>query len=87
MDPEAKVRTWFQPDVLVDAILAKKNLGTQMTDAPFVIGVRPGFYAGKDCHCVVETKKGIPLGSVIWEKEPCAILEFPEMWADFRQSG
>ncbi len=69
VDPEAKVRTWFQPDVLVDAILAKKNLGTQMTDAPFVIGVGPGFYAGKDCHCVVETKRGHTLGSVIWEKE------------------
>ena len=69
MDPEAKVRTWFQPDVLVDAILAKKNLGTQMTDAPFVIGVGPGFYAGKDCHCGNQTKRGHTLGSVIWEKE------------------
>ncbi|MCB5689497.1 molybdenum hydroxylase, partial [Blautia wexlerae] len=53
----------------VDAILAKKNLGTRITDAPFVIGVGPGFYAGKDCHCVIETKRGHTLGNVIWEKE------------------
>lgn len=69
VDPEAKVVSWFRPDVLVDAILAKKNMGTRITDAPFVIGVGPGFYAGRDCHCVVETKRGHTLGNVIWEKE------------------
>lgn len=69
VDPEADIIRSFHPDVVVDAILAKKNLGTRITDAPFVIGVGPGFYAGKDCHCVIETKRGHTLGSVIWEKE------------------
>ena len=69
VDPEADIIGSFHPDVVVDAILAKKNLGTRITDAPFVIGVGPGFYAGKDCHCVIETKRGHTLGSVIWEKE------------------
>ena len=66
VDEKASCREWFCPDVIVDAILAKKNLGTQITDAPFVIGVGPGFTAGKDCHCVVETKRGHTLGNIIW---------------------
>lgn len=67
VDPSAEIRKEYQPDVIVDAILAKKNLGTTITDAAFVIGVGPGFTAGEDCHCVVETKRGHTLGSVIWE--------------------
>jgi len=67
VDPKAECIQWFQPDVIVDAILAKKNLGTKITDAPFVIGVGPGFTAGEDCNCVVETKRGHTLGNVIWD--------------------
>ncbi len=67
VDPEAKIREAFAPDVVVDAILAKRNLGTKITDAPFVIGVGPGFTAGVDCHAVVETKRGHTLGQVIRE--------------------
>lgn len=67
VDPEASCREWFQPDVIVDAILAKKNLGTKITDAPFVIGIGPGFTAGEDCNCVVETKRGHTLGNIIWK--------------------
>lgn len=66
VDPEASCRNWFRPDVIVDAILAKKNLGTRIADAPFVIGVGPGFTVGADCSCVVETKRGHYLGQVIW---------------------
>ncbi len=66
IDPDASCREWFRPDVIVDAILAKKNLGTRISDAPFVIGVGPGFTAGRDCSCVVETKRGHFLGRVIW---------------------
>ena len=65
-DPEAKCRTALRPDVVVDAILAKKNLGTHITDAPCVIGVGPGFTAGKDCHAAVETMRGHTLGRVIY---------------------
>jgi len=65
-DPECRCREQLQPDVLVDAILAKKNLGTRITDAPAVIAVGPGFIAGTDCHAVVETMRGHYLGRVIW---------------------
>lgn len=66
VDEEVSCRRWFRPDVIVDAILAKRNLGTRITDAPFVIGVGPGFTAGADCNCVIETKRGHTLGNIIW---------------------
>ena len=56
----------LRPDAVVDAILAKKNLGTKITDAPVVIGVGPGFTAGEDCHAVVETMRGHCLGRAIY---------------------
>ena len=67
VDPDARIRDVFCPDVIIDAILAKRNLGTSITDAPFVIGVGPGFTAGRDCHCVIETKRGHTLGDVIYK--------------------
>ena len=67
VDEKAEIRKDYQPDVVVDAILAKKNLGTRITDAPLVIGVGPGFTAGEDCHVVVETKRGHYLGQAIWK--------------------
>lgn len=67
VDPGCVHMDWYLPDVEVDAILAKKNLGTRMKDAPVVIGVGPGFTAGVDCHFLVETKRGHDLGRVISE--------------------
>ena len=67
VDPEANIRKEWEPDVLIDAIIAKKNLGTSLGDAPLVIGVGPGFSAGTDCHRVIETKRGHYLGKVIEE--------------------
>lgn len=67
VDETGKIRESWKPDAVVDAILAKKNLGTKITDAPIVIGVGPGFTAGEDCHGVVETKRGHDLGRCIWE--------------------
>ena len=69
VDPQARVLNFLSPDVVVDAILAKKNLGTKITDAPLVIGLGPGFYAGRDVHLVVETNRGHNLGRVISEGE------------------
>lgn len=65
IDPECLYREVLRPHVLVDAILAKRNLGTKITDAPVVIAVGPGFTAGEDCHAVVETMRGHYLGRVI----------------------
>jgi len=72
IDPEAKVKDFLKPDVLIDAILAKKNLGTKITDAPLVIGLGPGFQAGKDVHLIIETNRGHDLGRIIvsGEAEP-----------------
>lgn len=67
VDPAARCVEALRPAVLVDAIIAKRNLGTRITDAPAVIGVGPGFTAGIDCHAVVETKRGHHLGEVIWK--------------------
>ena len=66
-DPELRCREALRPDALVDAILAKRNLGTRITDAPVVVGVGPGFTAGEDCHAVVETMRGHTLGRVIYQ--------------------
>ena len=63
-DPEGSCIPVLKPDAVVDAILAKKNLGTKITDAPVVVGVGPGFTAGVDCHAVVETMRGHTLGRV-----------------------
>ena len=69
IDPEAKVKDFLKPNVLIDGILAKKNLGTKMTDAPLVIGLGPGFLAGEDVHVVIETNRGHNLGRIIKEGE------------------
>ena len=66
VDPKAESAKELHPEVIVDAILAKENLGTAITDAPGVVGVGPGFTAGADCHAVVETMRGHTLGRVIW---------------------
>ncbi|MDI6706582.1 MAG: selenium-dependent molybdenum cofactor biosynthesis protein YqeB [Bacillota bacterium] len=55
----------INPLVVVDAIIAKKNLGTSMGLAPIVIGIGPGFFAGADCHAVIETCRGNSLGRVV----------------------
>lgn len=66
VDPKAESAKELHPEVIVDAILAKENLGTAITDAPGVVGVGPGFTAGVDCHAAVETMRGHTLGRVIW---------------------
>jgi len=56
----------YRPTILVDAILAKRNLGTRKSQAPLVIGLGPGFLAGNDVDAVIETKRGHDLGRVIY---------------------
>lgn len=69
IDPGGGVISFLRPDVIVDAILAKENLGTKISDAALVIGIGPGFYAGRDTHSVIESKRGHYLGRVIREGE------------------
>jgi xanthine dehydrogenase accessory factor len=65
IDRESVCRNELRPAVLVDAIMAKRNTGTQIDDAPSVVALGPGFTAGVDCHAVVETNRGHSLGRVI----------------------
>ncbi|MHC1748391.1 MAG: selenium-dependent molybdenum cofactor biosynthesis protein YqeB [Cellulosilyticaceae bacterium] len=67
IDPDGNIAKLLPFDVIVDAIIAKKNLSTTINDAPVVIALGPGFEAGKDCHCVVETKRGHTLGRALYE--------------------
>lgn len=66
-DPDCSCRTVLHPDAVVDAILAKRNLGTTIHDAPVVVGIGPGFTVGEDCHAVVETMRGHTLGRAIYQ--------------------
>jgi xanthine dehydrogenase accessory factor len=65
VDPEAEGKESLKPDVLIDAILAKSNLGTSMKDAPLVIALGPGFCAGRDAHYVIETNRGHDLARLV----------------------
>lgn len=67
VDPEAKIREDMRPAVVVDAIMAKKDTGTDKSHAPVVIGVGPGFTAGINVHAVVESNRGHNLGRVLWK--------------------
>lgn len=69
VDPQAKVLAAIRPEVLVDAIMAKKNTGTDKSQARLVVGVGPGFRAGGNVHAVVESNRGHNLGRVLWEGE------------------
>ena len=65
-DPTGEIAKQLSPVAVVDAILAKKNLGTKISDASIVIAAGPGFTAGVDCHAVVETMRGHTLGRVYY---------------------
>lgn len=65
VDPRWQFLKKAKVDVVVDAIVAKRNLGSRRKDAPLVIGIGPGFTAGEDVHCIVETQRGHDLGRVI----------------------
>lgn len=77
VDPSVQMVDALAPDAVVDAILAKRNLGTHMGMAPVVVGVGPGFTAGEDCHAAVETKRGHYLGRAIYQGSPIANTGVP----------
>lgn len=67
VDPEARCLPDLSPFCLVDAVMAKRNIGTSASMAPIVIALGPGYSAGADAHAVIETMRGHDLGRVIWE--------------------
>ena len=76
VDPEAHSLESLSPFCLVDAVMAKRNIGTRLSMAPVVIALGPGYAAGRgaraDAHAVIETMRGHDLGRVIWEGEALA---------------
>ncbi|GAB6180801.1 selenium-dependent molybdenum cofactor biosynthesis protein YqeB [Desulfotomaculum defluvii] len=65
VDTYGKIIEQLRPWAVVDAILAKRNTGTKLSDASVVVGIGPGFTAGVDVHMVVETMRGHYLGRVL----------------------
>ncbi|WP_424684896.1 selenium-dependent molybdenum cofactor biosynthesis protein YqeB [Enterococcus sp.] len=70
IDPEGTSLPQLRPTILVDAIIAKRNLGTQKTMAPVTIGLGPGFTAPTDVDVAIETMRGHRLGSLIFSGSP-----------------
>ena len=66
VDPQGTSIDQLKPLAIVDAILAKKNLGTRKSMAPITVALGPGFTAGVDVDAVIETKRGHNLGKVLW---------------------
>ena len=66
VDPKGDAVAQLRPMAVVDAILAKRNLGTFTDMAPITVALGPGFTAGEDVDAVIETKRGHHLGRVIW---------------------
>jgi len=67
VDPEGESIARLKPLAVVDAILAKRNLGTHRDMAPITVALGPGFEAGADVDAVIETRRGHRLGRVIWQ--------------------
>ncbi len=67
IDPESCLVQKLQPEVLVDAVMAKTATTTRIGDARVVIGLGPGFEAGQEVHAVIETKRGHDLGKVYYQ--------------------
>ena len=62
VDPAGEAIQTFHPMAVVDAILAKRNLGTRRSMAPITVALGPGFTAGQDVDAVIETQRGHNLG-------------------------
>jgi len=67
VDPEGKSIDEIKPAAVIDAIMAKRNIGTSRCMAGITIALGPGFIAGKDVHAVIETLRGHDLGRLILE--------------------
>ncbi len=67
VDPELSIldQEEYRPHILIDAMMAKMNLGTRLDMAELVIALGPGFFAGRDVHFVIETNRGHDLGRII----------------------
>ena len=82
-DPAGAAISQLHPLAVVDAILAKKNLGTHREMAPITVALGPGFEAGTDVDAVIETNRGHNLGRVLWEGYAAPNTGIPGMIGGF----
>ncbi|GAB6174208.1 selenium-dependent molybdenum cofactor biosynthesis protein YqeB [Paradesulfitobacterium aromaticivorans] len=85
VDPQGAIVDELAPVAYIDATLAKRNLGTQLSDAAMVIGLGPGFTAGIDVHAVVETQRGHYLGRVITQGQAAPDTGIPGDIGGYRE--
>ena len=83
VDPEGASIAALKPWAVVDAILAKKNLGTNRRMARHTVALGPGFTAGVDVDAVIETKRGHQLGRIIWQGTAIANTGIPGLIAGY----
>lgn len=83
VDPEGESIAALKPWAVVDAILAKKNLGTNRKMAGHTVALGPGFTAGVDVDAVIETKRGHQLGRIIWQGTAIANTGIPGLIAGY----
>ena len=83
VDPAGASIAALKPLAVVDAILAKKNLGTHKAMAPITVALGPGFEAGRDVNAVIETKRGHNLGKVLWSGTAAPNTGVPGIIAGF----
>ena len=83
VDPMGESVSKLRPLAVVDAILAKKNLGTNRNMAPITVALGPGFTAGVDVDAVVETMRGHNLGRVLWSGTAAANTGIPGVIGGF----
>lgn len=84
VDPELTCLEEFSPLVFVDGRMRKVPPEIGLESAPMVIGLGPGFTAGKNCHAVIETMRGHGLGRVIWHGEALPNTGIPDSVAGIR---
>jgi len=83
VDPDLKYLHQVCPSVLIDGRMMKQPMDTDITRAPMVIGLGPGFVASIHCHAVIETRRGPRLGRVYWQGGADVDTGQPERVGDY----
>lgn len=77
VEKEGELMLYHSPPVLIEATLRKTSNGVRLDQAPLVIGLGPGYRAGRDVHCVIETQRGHDLGRLYYEGQAHADTGIP----------
>ncbi len=85
IDPDGESIPALHPTVVVDARMLKKAIELIPTRVNLIIGLGPGFTAGKNCHAAIETHRGHTLGRVYWEGSPLADTGIPDAVGSVRE--